>query len=337
MTILIPAYEPDIRLLELIIGLKERSEAKIVVIDDGSGEKYSSIFSSLEEFGCTLLSHPENKGKGKALKTGFEYIMSAGEQEGVVCADCDGQHLPDDIIKIAGEMKSKKDCIVLGSRHFVGKVPLRSRFGNAFTRQIYSLAAGTRIQDTQTGLRGYAVKLLPWLCSVSGERFEYEMNILLQARKSGVELYEMEIDTVYLQNNSSSHFRPLVDSARVYLPILKFAASSMLCSAVDFGLLLLLQHFTSNLAVAVAGSRLTSALCNYTLNRNYVFVSGDGGAERRSFYKYFSLVAVVLVFNYMFMAFFYQLMEWPLILAKIMTETLLFLFSYWAQKRVVFN
>lgn len=333
MTILIPAYEPDIRLLELIIGLKEKSAARIIVVDDGSGEKYGSIFSSLEEFGCIVLKHSENRGKGRALKTGFEYVMSSDEVEGVVCADCDGQHLPADIIKIAGEMKSKKDCILLGSRRFIGKIPLRSRLGNAFTRQIYSMVAGTRIQDTQTGLRGYSMTMLPWLCSVPGERFEYEMNLLLQAANSGIALYETEIETVYLRNNSSSHFRPLADSARVYLPILKFGAFSLLCGAIDFCLLLLLQHLTVNLAVAVAGSRLSSALCNYTLNRNYVFGAGKG----RSFYKYFSLVAVVLVFNYMLMACFYQLMGFPLILSKLMTEMILFLFSYWAQKRVVFN
>ena len=126
----------------------------------------------------------KNRGKGHALKTGFEYILNnTNESIGVVTADADGQHLVKDILSIAAEVYNQKDKIVLGERKFVGKVPLRSKVGNTATRGIFTLVSGQKILDTQTGLRGFPIKLLPWLLSVEGERFEYEMNMLLEAGK----------------------------------------------------------------------------------------------------------------------------------------------------------
>ena len=334
MTILIPAYEPDIRLLELIIHIRNSSDYNIVVVDDGSGEKYASIFNSIEEFGCTVLRHCKNLGKGRALKTGFEYMKKSEEEEGIVCADCDGQHLVEDIIKIAGEINAQKSHIILGCRHFLGKIPLRSRVGNTITRWVYAFLTGSSIKDTQTGLRGYSVNMLDWLCTIPGERFEYEMNMLLQVHEAGYSLREVAIDTVYLQNNRSSHFRPFTDSARVYLPILKFSASSALAGAADFLLLLILQCVTSNLALSVFGARAVSSVLNYCINKNYVFEKKAGVGKPAI--KYFFLVLIVLFSNYLLMAGFYQLLGVPLILAKLLTETILFLFSYWTQKKCVF-
>lgn len=147
MHVLIPSYEPDERLLRLIEQLKEICSFPILVVDDGSREAYRDIFHSVRELGCTVITHGTNKGKGRALKTGFEYLNKKGETDGVVCADSDGQHLPADIVKIAGAVHEHQNHIILGCRRFTGKVPLRSRFGNAATRQVYSFATGNRIYE----------------------------------------------------------------------------------------------------------------------------------------------------------------------------------------------
>ncbi|SFA92289.1 Putative flippase GtrA (transmembrane translocase of bactoprenol-linked glucose) [Cohnella sp. OV330] len=335
MTILIPSYEPDERLLGLIHDLREVTDTPILIVDDGSGDKYSGIFQSARNAGCTVLTHEDNKGKGCALKTGFDYIKRTGDADGIVCADSDGQHLPHDILRIASTVRTHRRHIVLGSRRFTGKVPLRSRFGNSATRLVYAYATGAPIRDTQTGLRGYSADMLDWLCRVPGERFEYEMNMLLASKPAGYATLEVPIDTVYLDDNKSSHFRPLADSARIYFPFIKFGASSVLSAALDFVLLFLLQWMTSNLLVAVVGARIVSSAFNYAMNRKYVF-GGKRTGVRRSLPRYYALAATILLFNYVLLYSFHETIGIPLLAAKLLTEASLFLFSYWWQRRYVY-
>jgi len=336
MTILIPAYEPDTRLLTLIGKLKSVCNFNIIVVDDGSGNAYRKIFKAVNDYGCTVLIHPTNQGKGRALKTGFKFIKESGESEGVVCADSDGQHLPQDILKISQKINELKGHIILGSRRFTGTVPMRSRFGNTVTRMVFSFSTGNRIHDTQTGLRGYSTDMLDWLCSVPGERFEYEMNILLEADKEGYSFSEVDIDTVY-HNNHSSHFRTLIDSVKVCLPILKFSASSLLSGILDFALLLLIQHLYPNLLLSVVGARVCSSVFNYTLNKVFVFSKGKRLDLQSSLKKYFTLVLIIMALNYGLMHIINLGFGVPLFYAKLLTETILFLLSYFVQKKLVFK
>ncbi|MNW42444.1 Undecaprenyl-phosphate mannosyltransferase [compost metagenome] len=338
MAILIPAYEPDERLLELIQKLRKRSDTRIIIVDDGSGKEYQKIFNTAEAVGCIVLHHEVNQGKGRALKTGFHYLMESGGQDIVVCADSDGQHLPEDIMAVSEIVQQGDHKIVLGSRRFSGKVPLRSRFGNSVTRAVFSFTTGTKVYDTQTGLRGYSADMLDWLCQISGERFEYEMNLLLSAHQEGYSIEETFIDTVYLDENKSSHFRPLADSIRVYLPIILFSASSIASALLDFGLLLIIQHISANLLLSVVAARICSSIFNYTMNRNVVFRKQSGAAEiHHSMPKYFSLVVLVLLLNYGFMYLYHEMIGLTIIPAKLLTEITLFLFSYWAQRKYVYK
>ncbi|RIX48663.1 glycosyltransferase [Paenibacillus nanensis] len=337
MIILIPAYEPSQRLIHLIHDLKDRSDDEIVVVDDGSGPAYQSIFDRAASLGCTVLTHEHNKGKGAALKTGFRYILETKEASGVVTADCDGQHLPKDIIRIAEEVvQGHPKTIVLGSRKFAGKVPFRSRFGNSVTRSIFSFVSGAKIYDTQTGLRGFGAEMLPWLCRITGDRFEYEMNMLLEAVPAGCTFKEIDIDTVYLERNQSSHFHFLKDSFRVYLPIVKFSVSSLMSAFLDVLLLVLIQLFTSNLLLAVVGARVCSAVFNYAANRRFVFSTSNDVPVKSSLPRYMLLALVVMLANYGVIDFYYSTIGLSLILAKIFTETTIFLFSYWVQRKFVF-
>lgn len=338
MTILIPAYEPDVRLLNLIMQLQTFRLGPIVIVDDGSGPKYRGIFETAEAYGCTVLTHPVNLGKGRALKTGFGHIREFGPQGYVVCADSDGQHLPHDIKRVMDALQQQTGPgMVLGSRKFAGKVPLRSRFGNSVTRGVFKLTTGTKVYDTQTGLRGFPYSMLDWLCEVPGDRFEYEMNMLLNANKEGYPVTEVFIDTVYLDHNKSSHFRPLVDSYRIYLPILMFSTSSVISALIDFALLFLIQYMTSNLFLSVVTARLCSSIFNYTMNRKYVFSGGKTSKISKSMPKYFALVVLVLFMNYGLLYFYNQQLIIPLIIAKVLTEVTIFLFSYWAQRRFVYR
>ncbi|ADL52114.1 bifunctional glycosyltransferase family 2/GtrA family protein [Clostridium cellulovorans] len=334
MKIIIPAYEPSEKFLDLIKRIKDLMDMEIIIVDDGSGEKYQEIFKAAEKLGCNVLRHNINLGKGTALKTAFLEVINSGDSEGVVCVDCDGQHSPEDIQNIAKNILNYKDRMILGVRKFVGKVPFRSMIGNKIIRKIFELVTGNYISDTQTGLRGYPSFMLPWLCSIEGERFEYELNLLLKVKESGYKIIEIPIDTIYDGNNKGSHFRPLLDSIRVFIPMIKFSAVSLLSGVLDFVLLLGIEKILGNLFVAVFLSRLCSSLFNYGCNRNLVF---NSKGKVNSFVKYYFLVLVVLVCNYVMMSLFTSTLMLPLVLSKVITEAILFLFSYISQRKFVFN
>jgi glycosyltransferase involved in cell wall biosynthesis len=320
----------------LIYDLIDICNYNIVIVDDGSKEAFKYIFDTTSKLGCTILTHEKNKGKGAALKTGIKYIKQTKEADGVVTADCDGQHLAKDIVKIAESIKEQNNSIVLGTRRFVGKVPFRSRFGNSLTRTLLSFASGTKVYDTQTGLRGFSLQMLDWLCEISGDRFEYEMNMLLEATPAGYSFKEIDIETVYLEQNKSSHFHPLKDSLKVYLPILKFSMSSLLSGILDFILLGIIQLFTSNLFLAVVGARICSAVLNYTVNRFYVFSKFKDASIKASLRRYFILATLVMIVNYGVIDIYFSIIGLSLFLAKVLTEITIFFFSFWSQRKFVF-
>ena len=336
MIILIPAFEPDEKLPALIQELRHTAaEHAVVVVNDGSGPAYEPFFAQVKALGATVIGYQNNHGKGQALKTGFSYIAANHPGQPVVCADSDGQHTVTDILKVAAAVGPDK-AIVLGERHFSGQVPLRSSFGNSATRFFFALATGTWLRDTQTGLRGYPAQLLPWLESVRGDRYEYELNVLLEARTRGYRFDSVPIATIYLENNESSHFRPLRDSMRIYAPLLKFSLSSFLGFLVDTLAFLVLAAATGSLWMAVLGARAISAGVNFAVNRHLVFPEGRNVPLCLSASRYVALAAVLLAANYGLLLSFTQA-GLPSLPAKILTELVLFLLSFAAQKRFLFR
>jgi putative flippase GtrA len=304
----------------------------VLVVDDGSGPTYSTVFAAAALNGAELLTHPVNRGKGAALRTGFDHIRRHHGGEPVVCADSDGQHTLLDILRVAAAINDDTD-LVLGVRRFTGRVPLRSRVGNLVTAGLFGLVSGSWIADTQTGLRGYPHRMLDWLADAPGDRFEYELNLLLRASREGLRIEQVDIATIYLQHNASSHFRPLQDSLRVLRPLLGYAASSLAGFGVDAAALFALYPVTGNLAASVVLARLGSAGINFGLNRHVVF-----GAARTplwpSLRRYAVLAAGVLTANLMLMELLTPTLG--LVAAKVLTEAGLFLAGYAVQSRLVF-
>ncbi|MGT2756760.1 glycosyltransferase [Streptococcus ovuberis] len=335
MMIIIPSYEPDEKLVKLVIALKTNPAHQILVVDDGSGPRYANLFATVAELGATVLTHEVNRGKGAALKTAFAYLKERANSDDVfVTADSDGQHLVEDIDRVGQAVKRSPHQIVLGARAFVGKVPARSRFGNKVTAGLFKLVTGQAISDTQTGLRGFSSQHLDWLLSLPGERFEYEFQMLLDSKKAGFTLVEVPIETIYIEENKSSHFRPIQDSVRIYAPFLTFMASSCAAALLDIGLLFLLMTLTNNLLVSVILSRLASAGFQYLLNAHLVFRQKEQNLT--PIMRYGLLVVALLVCNAFMLQGLVKL-GIGLLLAKIMTEIFLFLVSYRMQQTVVFG
>jgi glycosyltransferase involved in cell wall biosynthesis len=226
--VLVPVYRPGDRLPRFVVDLAAAlPAAHVVVVDDGSGPTAAGVLAAARDRGATVLVRRVNRGKGIVLKTGFRYVAGHHPGRDVVCVDADGQHLIPDVVRVADRMRDT-GALALGVRRFDGEVPLRSRFGNAVTRAAFRLATGVPVRDTQTGLRAYPAGLLGWLRTVPGERFEYEMNVLLHAARVGLPIAQVPIATRYQAGNPSSHFSSLTDSARIYGPLVRFAAARLL-------------------------------------------------------------------------------------------------------------
>ena len=335
MYVLIPAYQPDARLPRLILELHRADPStKIVVVDDGSGQKFSDIFEASATAGAHVISYENNRGKGYALREGFTWIRDvAGDSpECVVTADADGQHTLNDIFRV-GRRCTDTGKSVLGVREFVGHVPARSRIGNTATSALFWLATGWKLKDTQTGLRAFPVALLPELLEVQGDRYEYELRVLLHLAKFRHPVTQIPIETIYEAGNPTSHFRPLQDSARIWAPLLKFAASSGVATVIDYVLVLVLNALTGALFFPVIAARLVSASVNFAMNRR-VF-EATGVPLRRSAFRYAALAVAVVTGSYTMLAVLTGI-GMPLWIAKIIADTTMYLVSYSAQSRYVF-
>lgn len=302
MIILIPSFEPDDRLLQLVCALRTTApQLRVVVVDDGSGPAYSELFAAAQHAGADVIGYDDNRGKGHALKFGFTYIRKYHAGDAVVCADSDGQHKVGDILRVVAQLQASDGALVLGGRAFAGDVPARSRFGNAVSRATFKFATGIAVRDTQTGLRGYPATMLDWLLGVKGERFEYELNVLLDSRAAGIRIEEIEIETVYLQHNASSHFRPVIDSVRVFAPLLRYISSSLAAFAIDAVGLILLFALTQSLLVSVIGARLASASVNFFINRHLVFHPSARGHVGRDALRYITLAVALVASSYVWL------------------------------------
>lgn len=360
MTIIIPAYKPDEKLVSLLHDLKSQSSARLLVVNDGSGEAFEPIFREVEALGCTLLIHPVNKGKGAALKTALQFLLEEGKKEFICTADADGQHLPKDILRCTEEAMAHPDSLVLGSRSFRGDdVPTRSRFGNAVSRHTFYCLMGKKVYDTQTGLRAFSSDLIPMMLAVEGDRYEYEMQVLCNAAKKKIPIREVEIETVYLEENKSSHFNPFKDALRVYgiliraafgraFEVLSFLFSSVAAFVIDVALYMVLLHFVFGGALAdllpdpshrlffsLLLSRAVSSWCNYLINRGVVFRQLKG--KGKTFVLYLLLVVAVFFGNHFLNDYFHLTLGLGNLLSLILAQCICFPASFLVQKFFIFK
>ena len=352
--VLIPAYQPPKSFLGYIKELHRAGVQDILVVDDGSGSRYAPLFEALRQTeGCEVLSYPQNRGKGGALKTGFAHIRQTQPAcEVVVTADCDGQHTAQDVLHVAQEAAQDPDRLVLGVRDFAHTadgtpVPLRSRFGNLCSTVVFWLLFHFWLPDTQTGLRGFAAPLLERFEQVAGDRYEYETEVLTFCMREKIPLQLVPITTVYENRNETSHFNPLRDSARIMAVMVRdfvrFLLSSLSSAAVDVLLAWLLMDLLRpvlpgedflRISLATVGARLVSMLVNYTLNRKLVFRQKRQSTQ--SFVRYLLLCVVVMLLSSAFVYLTAHYLLWNEKIAKLVGDCLLFLLGYQLQRAWVF-
>ena len=335
-TIIIPSYRPESSLVKFVKALSEHF-SEILVVDDGGRKDYKAIFDEIRNMGCAVLIHSVNQGKGRALKTAFNHCyLTAGHDKGVITVDGDGQHRVEDIVRLAEEMEKHPGDVVLGCRSFSGtNIPLRSRFGNNFSRLVYRWACGLKVSDTQTGLRGIPYNCLPLCCQIAGEKYEYETNMLLAFKDNGVNIREISIQTVYENKNESSHFNPIKDSIRIYAVIIKYTLSSLLASIVDYIVFGLILSAGSSIIAATYTARAISCVINFTVNKRVVFARKGHIVPQIIKYAILAIVSGGISGT----AITFLTGVWngvPPIIIKIPVEVILYFFNYEVQRVIVF-
>ncbi len=336
--VVVPAYRPDGTLESLVAALTRSPASVIVIVDDGSGADYRALFDRVSLMPrVQLLRHAENSGKGAALKTAFEYVLCAyPEIAGVVTADADGQHAVDDIVKVGASLVQRGNTLILGARQFEGRnVPLRSRFGNTVTRSLVRFLVGQRLADTQTGLRGIPLSLLPALLRIPATGYDFELEMLIAAKHCSCPLHEVPIRTIYLEGNRSSHFNPLFDSMRIYFTLLRFSMLSMLSALIDNLVFLCAFFVTGSIAYSQISGRLLSVVFNYTAVRKLVFHSQQ--SHRVVLPRYLLLVCASGLLSYSLIRLFTSTLAMPIMGAKVLAESLVFLVNFTVQRDFIFK
>lgn len=360
--VLIPSLSPDERLPAYVRELTEAGFGLVLVVDDGSAAEYQPIFDRIAEWeGCHVLHHEVNRGKGAALRTGYAYIKEKTQLQGVITADSDGQHTVPDALSLARELSGTAE-LLLGSRDFSRKstqVPPKSRAGNRITSCVFRVLYGHWLPDTQTGLRAFSRGLIDFMLSIKGDRFEYEMNVLIYCAGKQVPMRALPIQTVYHDENKGSHFHPVRDSWRIYKLLLgnffKFMSASCLATLVDLALFSLLRRWMASwglsavpllgllasphVFLATAIARVCSATLNFKLNKSFVFnLKQCRGAVGR----YLALCVGVMIVSGLSVGFISSSLSrvWPgavnETLIKAVVDTLLFFVNYRVQKAWVF-
>lgn len=340
-TVIVPSLNPDEKLRGVVDGLLAAGFDDIIVIDDGSAPEYKCNFPEPSDK-VTLLVHEVNRGKGAAMKTAFRYFLERDEKRaGVVTVDGDGQHRTEDVINCVNAMMEGEPALVMGCRNFdLPHVPQRSRKGNKITSAVFRILFGMKLSDTQTGLRAIRTEHLPVMLKVDGDRYEYETNMLMKLKPARIPVKEVEIETVYINENETSHFRVVRDSIRIYGLIIKFLLSSIAGTVVDQvgHALFLTLLFGGNEYLAAGSARLVSSIVNFILNKEAVF-KGKGNTAK-FLVRYYLLAIPMILISATAVDFISRVFggtELAKTLVKIPVDLLLFIASFRIQREWVFR
>lgn len=347
--LVIPSLNPNENFLDLLDNFKSKIaenniKLSIVVVNDGSSSKFDNIFEKIKKKKIIVLKHAVNLGKGRALKTAFNYILNeVKDLKSVVTADSDGQHLIEDIISCLKSSNKNKNTLILGTRNFEKtlkkvengrEIPFRSKFGNRLTSLVFKYLLGLKISDTQTGLRAFSQNQVKDFLKVKGERFEYETNMLIDNKNLGYKFKEIPINTVYIKNNESSHFNPIRDSIAIYLLFFKYIIVAILSFAVDISLFGIFRILKFTILNATITARIFSSILNYTLNRNKVFKSFN----KKSLLKYYVLVIIQMFISGYSVKFLHKvIVNENVIFLKIIIDLIIFVVNYYIQREWVFE
>ena len=350
--VVIPTLNPDEKMLNFVNSLIAAGLGRIVLVNDGSDQDTVCWFErAAQNPQVTVLTHEVNKGKGAGLKTAFKYLHdNCPDVDAAITSDADGQHTVDSISRCIEAYEKDPGSVIFGGREFSDKnIPLRSRFGNKVSTVVYSFSCGIKLNDTQTGLRIIPSQYFEKFSQLKGDRYDYETRMIIAVKELHIPYHEVPIETIYINENESSHFHPIKDSFRIYKIVLayfaKFMGSSLFCWVLDIGIYALVMAIFKDIwsattchLVATIASRVISSVVNYVINRMVVFKAVDN--VRSTAVKYYILAACQMLVSFLLV----DLLANRLlkvtgvldVIIKCVVDGCLFVFSYGIQRKWVF-
>jgi glycosyltransferase involved in cell wall biosynthesis len=208
VAIVIPAYQAAATIREIIARTRAVApSAEIIVVDDGSTDETAEEGRGK---GTTLVTHPRNRGKGAALRDGIRAATAHGSGV-VVSIDADGQHPPEEIPRLLRPIEEGRADLVLGARKRDHVMPISRRITNWLSATLASRIGGQPVSDAQTGFRAFT-RAVAERVQPAGDRYEFEVNFLLDAMRAGYRVTSVEVPTIY---GARSHFRAWGDTWRM--------------------------------------------------------------------------------------------------------------------------
>lgn len=210
--VIIPTYNNE-RSIESVVRDTLAQCDDVIVVNDGSTDNTTQKLKDFPEI--TLVSYPNNRGKGYALRQGFKKALDLGFAYAITL-DADGQHYPEDISLFLKANQEHPGSLIVGSRKLEGVNRSKgSSFANKFSNFWFYIQTGKVLDDTQTGYRLYPLHKL-WGMSMLTARYEAELELLVFASWHGIELYAIPINVFYPSPEERiSHFRPFKDFTRI--------------------------------------------------------------------------------------------------------------------------
>jgi putative flippase GtrA len=313
----------------------------IIVINDGSNQTFDPTFEEVRSLGCTLVTHDTNQGKGAAIKTGIRYANQQFKTiSSYITCDADGQHLAKDIFHLYEEANRDPYSLILGVRNQkLNHVPLKSRIGNAFSSFYFRISTGRKCPDTQTGLRVIPFSLTTDALELKENRYDYEMVFLTKIARKSFPIRFIPIETIYVDQNSQSHFKPIHDSVLIYKQPLRFAIASLSSAFIDLSIFTLLVFLLKgtllqNVAIASVTARLISGYYNFLMNRLWSF--NHRGHVKPHLLKYGILYVFQLLSSIFLVTLLSSLFKY-ITFVKLLVDGSLFVMSYFVQKHWVFK
>ena len=348
--ILIPAYRPDNSLLRLLRELDSMKLRKVVVVDDGSGAEFARIFDHISnEYGCKVVHHSVNLGKGRAIKTGFNYIMCHyPEALGCVTTDCNGSFLPEDIKKIVDTLIGNPSELIMGSRVLKGSADYvgKAVTGYKVLQLSFKYLVGFEIHDPQCVLRGIPISYMKKLMNVWGEGYEFDTKMITSCKKFQVGVREVGLSTKYEKRRNVYKYRTIKDNIPIYLTFASYIFTSIIATVVDLVLFQVLKGLFNNISVlddtamyipiATGLARTVSAFVNYKLNLRLVFRNKKNSIK--TLRKWIMLVIVQAAISAAAVTIIHTLLPWTEeVLIKVPVDFILFFLSYYVAKEKVYG
>ncbi len=191
---------------------------RVYVVDDGSDDETKSVLADLgsQSDGIKIITLPENRGKGKALTTGFAEACADG-YDYAVALDADGQHFTDDIPVLIAKVSEEKPTLVCGVRNITTQenMPSKNTFANKFSNFWFKVETGRELPDTQCGFRVYPLKEIVRR-QIFSSRYEAELEMLVRLCWADVDIQTAPIKVYYAPvGERVTHFRPFADFSRI--------------------------------------------------------------------------------------------------------------------------